>query len=106
MNITHIKKPHDVWGARWGKYPGSKHMNNTEPLEKGWLGNPYVIGPDGSREEVIKKFAVDFYDKVENDPDFRKAILGLKDKTVGCFCDPNPCHLGIIRDYIKNQKSD
>ena len=54
-------------------------------------GNPYKIGKDGSREEVIEKYR-------------RHLLLGslikqigeLKDKTLGCWCKPLPCHGDIL----------
>lgn len=47
-------------------------------------GNPYVIGKDGTREEVIQKYIDNFnlYDKVHL----------LKNKNLVCFCKPLPCH--------------
>jgi len=61
-------------------------------------GNPYAIGFDGDREEVIRKFKYDF------ERDFlkfsKKDVLALKGKTLGCHCKPAACHGDIIADYL------
>ncbi len=68
------------------------------------FGNPYVIGPDGTRDQVIRKFKIDFDFRIENDEDFRNAILKLKDKRIACWCDfpREDCHLRIIKEFLDN----
>jgi hypothetical protein len=65
------------------------------------FGNPYRIGRDGSREEVIELYAIHFLYKMVNDPEFKRRVLALKGKTLGCFCKPNSCHGDIIVDYLE-----
>lgn len=65
-------------------------------------GNPFVIGRDGSRKEVISKFKTYFYDKLQKDLDFKKEVLKLKDKKLGCFCKPLECHGDVIADYLNS----
>jgi len=61
-------------------------------------GNPYAIGFDGDREEVIRKFKYDF------ERDFLKFskedVLALKGKTLGCHCKPAACHGDVIAEYL------
>jgi hypothetical protein len=73
----------------------------------GPFGNPYVIGRHGNRAEVIRKFAAYFKDKVVTDLLFGEQVLGLKGKTLGCFCAyPDGCrgelrcHGQIIAGYL------
>lgn len=63
-------------------------------------GNPFIIGKNGTREEVII-----LYEKwlLKNE----LLILDLKElrgKKLGCFCYPSPCHgdvlIKLIEDYI------
>lgn len=63
-------------------------------------GNPYRIGRDGTREEVIEKYKKYFYDKIERNHDFRKSVLYLKGKILGCYCKPLNCHCDIIVEYL------
>jgi hypothetical protein len=56
-------------------------------------GNPYVIGPDGTREEVIQKYEADIIDK----PIIIAMIKAeLKGKILGCYCKPKACHGDIL----------
>lgn len=52
-------------------------------------GNPYRIGKDGNREEVLEKFRA----YVQRRPDLRaQAKVELKGKVLGCCCKPWLCH--------------
>jgi hypothetical protein len=66
------------------------------------FGNPYEIGRDGTRNEVVEKFRDYFYKKLQ-DPTFRAKVLQLKGKRLGCWCSPRKCHLEIIVEYIENE---
>lgn len=63
-------------------------------------GNPYAIGTDGDREEVIRKYKYDF------DKGFLKSnkeqLLKLKGKTLGCHCKPSACHGDILANYLNS----
>ena len=63
-------------------------------------GNPYAIGVDGDREEVIRKYKYDF------DRGFLKSnkedLLKLKGKTLGCHCKPSACHGDILANYLNS----
>lgn len=52
-------------------------------------GNPFVIGQDGSRDDVCNK-----YEKmVENNPKLKaRAREKLRGKSLVCFCKPARCH--------------
>ena len=61
-------------------------------------GNPFIIGKDGSRQDVIVKYRM----FVVNSPHLRKRIVPeLKGKTLGCWCTPLPCHGDVIIDYLE-----
>jgi hypothetical protein len=63
------------------------------------FGNPFVIGKDGTREEVIEKYRSYFKGKLE-DPTFRTMVLRLRGKRLGCFCKPKDCHGDIIKEWL------
>lgn len=72
------------------------------------FGNKYVIGEDGTREEVIEKYKKWFYKRIDKQPRFLKDVLRLRGKTLGCFCKPDGgfkgrvlCHGQIIISYIE-----
>lgn len=62
------------------------------------LGNPFVIGKDGTREEVIAKYKVWLWNKIKNeDKDIIRALQELRETdTLVCWCDPLPCHVSVI----------
>jgi len=63
-------------------------------------GNPFVIGRDGTRAEVIWLFNEFF--TMSDDPRaqwMRDNIHTLKGKKLGCFCKPKPCHGDVLAMY-------
>lgn len=64
-------------------------------------GNPFVIGKDGSREEVIEKYRAYFNNKISNDSLFFNETLNLKNKILGCFCKPLACHGDVIVEFLE-----
>jgi hypothetical protein len=77
--VVHCKKkPFDVYIGRPSKW-----------------GNPFKIGIDGSRQEVIQKYK----EMIIVDIELIKQIpLELKGKTLGCWCKPNPCHGDVLAE--------
>jgi hypothetical protein len=61
-------------------------------------GNPYIIGKDGSREDVIRKYESDF----NNGKFSHDELLELQGKKLGCFCKPLACHGDILAEYLNN----
>ena len=56
-------------------------------------GNPFIIGRDGDRLEVIEK-----YQKwLKTQPHLLGSLDELRGKRLGCFCSPLPCHGDILR---------
>jgi len=65
-------------------------------------GNPFRIGKDGTRIDVIIKYIDYFFDRLEKDPWFKKKIFELKDKKLGCWCAPELCHCDVIAEYLNH----
>lgn len=63
-------------------------------------GNPFKIGPHGTREEVIARF-----DKwVRGQPELVARIKAeLRGENLVCFCSPLPCH-GDVLIRIANEE--
>ena len=76
---------------------------NEAPAEAGYVGrgsawgNPFKIGVDGDRAEVIAKFKAYAEAKYKEDPTWLYALRG---KDLVCFCAPLPCHADIIIELI------
>lgn len=63
------------------------------------FGNPYQIGRDGDRKQVLEKYRAYFKWKIE-DPWFRGQVHNLKGKILGCWCTPDECHGDVIIEYL------
>jgi hypothetical protein len=58
-------------------------------------GNPFKIGPDGTRLEVIEKYRV----WLRGQPDLvARARVELRGKMLGCWCAPQRCHGDVLAD--------
>ena len=82
--VVHCKKwPYDVYIGR--PSPG---ISRRIPGSDGKWGNPFVVGKDGTREEVIAKHKAWL---VEN-KELMSHIHELKGKVPDCWCAPQACH--------------
>jgi hypothetical protein len=55
-------------------------------------GNPFVIGRDGDRAEVIGKYEA----WLTRQPRLLARVPDLRGKVLGCFCAPLPCHGDVL----------
>lgn len=56
-------------------------------------GNPYSIGRDGSRGEVIAKYRRWIADRPDLIADAKAELRG---KVLVCYCAPAPCHGDVL----------
>jgi len=79
--VVHCKKrPYDVYIGR---------PNPTVKSDTYKWGNPFVIGKDGDRDDVVIKYE----QWLLSQPDLiRDAKAELEGKILGCWCAPLPCH--------------
>ena len=80
MTVVHRSQPYDVYIGRPSKW-----------------GNPFIMGVDGTREEVIEKYRQWILQK----PDLLKDLHQLKGKTLGCWCKPNACHGDVLIELLE-----
>jgi hypothetical protein len=66
------------------------------------FGNPFQIGKDGTRDEVIEKYREWFHRRL-TDPSFRDRVLALKGKVLACWCKPLKCHGDVIVEYLEGK---
>lgn len=55
-------------------------------------GNPFIIGKDGSRTEIIEKYR----EWILTQPDLLAEVKTLKGKVLGCWCKPFDCHGDVL----------
>ena len=65
-------------------------------------GNPFVIGKDGNREEVIAKYR----EWIEARPDLLWSLLPeLDGQRLGCWCAPLACHGDVLVELVERFKA-
>lgn len=83
MKVVNIRK------ARYDVYIGRPSK---------W-GNPFEIGIDGNREEVIQKYEA----WIRTQPKLMLSLHELKGKILGCHCKPKACHGDVLIKLVKEQ---
>lgn len=59
-------------------------------------GNPFVIGENGSRAQVLQKY----FEYLLNKPELLADLPELKGKRLGCYCKPLACHGDILKEMV------
>ena len=77
--------PNSVYGGRPGPF-----------------GNQFIIGPDGTRAEVIEKHRL----YLESDPVLQAKIKEQRGKDWVCWCAPAPCHCDNYLKMANEEASD
>ena len=65
-------------------------------------GNPFKIGKDGNRKEVIDKYE----EYIRKRPELLKDLNELKNKKLGCYCFPLLCHGEVLIKLIEEKEND
>lgn len=74
------------------KYHNYSTTNLVDIMRPGLFGNPFTIGKDGNRDEVVEKHLLYIKERVEKEPVFRQEIKELFGKNLLCCCAPKRCH--------------
>jgi hypothetical protein len=71
------------------------------------LGNPFQIGRDGGRAEVIAKYRVWLEERMNSRNPASLMFVGLFDELcekneliLVCWCSPKSCHAEVIKDLL------
>lgn len=81
--VVHCKKkPFDIYIGRGSKW-----------------GNPFKIGWDGEREEIIDKYV----EWIVEQPELMAALPELRGKVLGCWCKPLACHGDVLVQMINDE---
>jgi len=62
----------------------------------GRWGNPFRVGPDGDREEVIERYREWLWREISSGRIDLAALAALHGKRLGCWCAPSRCHGEIL----------
>ena len=63
-------------------------------------GNPFEIGKDGTREQVLEKYKKYILKK----PELLSMLPQLKNEVLGCFCKPKACHGDILIELLEEDR--
>ena len=86
--VVHVKhEPYDVYIGRAARGGYKKSI---------WH-NPFKVGGDGMRQEVIAKYERYL---LEDRPDLMCRLPELQGKVLGCWCAPKPCHGNVLLRLI------
>ena len=71
-------------------------------MRPGVYGNPFVIGRDGTRDEVVRLYRVYLWSRPKTDPEFKEKVESLRTSADAllCCCDPMPCHGHVMSEYL------
>jgi len=61
-------------------------------------GNPYIIGKDGTREEVLEKYN----NYIRGQPKLLRDTRLLRGLVLGCWCAPDRCHGDILLELAND----
>jgi hypothetical protein len=93
---------------------GKGRFNNPENCKAGDIGlfgNPVIInikcpicgGLHFNSGETLPCFKKYLLVRLSVDADFKTAFKTLKDKKLGCFCKPKPCHTDIMIQLLDSE---
>jgi len=84
-----------------------EHANFTHYIGREWAGipespfhNPFHLGKDGNRDEVLLKFIFYWYAPEQKNLRDLARIMIDPNARLGCWCKPLDCHGDIIAGYL------
>ncbi len=94
--VVHCKK------EKYDIYIGRPHPTIPGAGEHLW-GNPFIIGKDGTRGQVIEKYREWL---LEQPSLVEKAKKELKGKVLGCWCAPQSCHGDVLAEIVNDPRKE
>ena len=83
LKVVHCKKEsYDIYIGRPSKW-----------------GNPFSVGKDGNRKEVIKKYKK----YVLENKKLMNSLHELEGKVLGCWCKPKACHGDVLVKLVNRR---
>lgn len=66
-------------------------------------GNPFIVGKDGTRKEVVELFRRYAQWRLTIQPQW---LAPLRGKTLKCCCAPQPCHGDVIVEILEEANDE
>ena len=72
-------------------------VNNTVLIDRRtkW-GNPFKLGTDGDREQVIARYRADLWRRIRAGEVSLQGLAELDGCWLACWCEPLPCHGNVL----------
>lgn len=71
--------------------PGAVNVMRGTPF-----GNPFVLGRDGDRAEVVAKYRAWLWERIRTDAVFTAQVRSLHGRDLVCCCAPLACHGDVL----------
>ena len=59
-------------------------------------GNKFVIGRDGTREQVVARYRAQLWRRIRTGEVALEELAALDGMWLACWCDPLPCHAHVL----------
>lgn len=79
------------------------YIGRTGHGRTGYFGNPFRVREHG--QSALEQYRHYFAARILTDPEFKRRVLALEGKALGCFCKPGPCHGDVIVEWLESKKS-
>ena len=73
-----------------------EHGNVVRIDRRSRWGNPFVLGRDGDRAQVIDLYREDLWRRIRSGEIALEELAALAGKTLACHCHPLPCHGEVL----------
>ena len=101
VEMVNVSEDYDVY---IGRSEGFKHLMNTPPGERGWLGNPFRVDEFG-RQKAVDLYEKMLKEKLENYEEFRQKFKELEGKKLGGKYEEDELYHGdIIFKILEEQE--
>lgn len=95
-SVVHIKRKNGEIIQNCDVYIGRRVYMGGWRLEQSKWANPFKTGKDGTISEILEKYR----NHVLSKPELSKDLSSLKNKVLGCWCKPKPCHGDILVELV------
>lgn len=95
MTVTVVNIRRDTFTVYIGR------ANARYGLPQSKFANPFKIGPDGDRDQVIAKYRA----YVLSRPDLLEALADINYARLGCWCSPEKCHGDVLAELIAEREA-
>lgn len=80
----------------WEADPMYEYIGRQGRGHDGYFGNPFRLADPSRRGSTIAAFERYAIERFVADRVYAQRVLGLRDKTLVCFCKPHPCHGDVL----------